>query len=393
MLRYLPFSDEVVLAGQLIGEDHRHQVFRVATLELRGHFLSAVVAPDRQGRGGVPAPVGREHGRCQQRLGDRFPDAGRFQVTGRVFQGETVDCAQGNNDAVVQGRGLQFKIELAAETFAQGQPPGAVDAGPVRAVQHQVLIPGLVKEPLEYDVLPGRDASQGGAGARQVVGQLAGSRFVQLQLVNQPAVCGVHSFGQLFIDGAAQARDRVAEFIRPARRLAEPERDIGRLALCVRHPHLALFDLEDSIGGIAQLEDVPGQALESEILVQCADKMAVRFQHHVVIELVRYHPAVGHGCEPGALPGPDAPVYRVMVDVTAAPAAPGRKPLRQHAQHLRKFLPDQVPVRVGQCHLPEQLVFLQFPAGGLRNQVLGQHVQVAPGNAEPVQFIAPHRIQ
>ena len=65
MPRDLPFPDKVVLAGQLIGEDHRHQVLRVAALELRRHFLPAVIAPDGEGRGGVPAPVGREHGRCQ----------------------------------------------------------------------------------------------------------------------------------------------------------------------------------------------------------------------------------------------------------------------------------------------------------------------------------------
>ena len=101
------------------------------------------------------------------------------------------------------------------------------------------------------------------------------------------------------------------------------------------------------------MEDVAGQAFKGEVFVQCPDKMSFRFQHHVVIELIRNHPAVGYGGEPGAFPGPDAFVYRVMVDVTAAPAAPGRKSLRQHVQHLREFLPGQFPVRVGQGHLPE----------------------------------------
>ena len=227
-----------------------------------------------------------------------------------------------------------------------------------------------------------------------MLGQLAGRRLAKPAcVIKQPAICGIPALGKFFIHDAAQARDRAAEFIGPAGRLAEPERNIGRLALCVRHPHLALFDLEDSIGGIAQLKDVAGQALESEVFVQCPDKMSLRFQHHIVIELIRNHPAVGHGSESGAFPGSDALVNRVIVDVTAAPAAPGRKALCQHVQQFREFLPGHVPVGVGQRHLPVQLVLLPFPAGSLRNQVLGQHVQVACGYAEPVQFIAPRRIQ
>ena len=148
-----------------------------------------------------------------------------------------MDRAQGDDDAVVQGRGLQFKIELAAETFTQGQPPGAVDTGPVGAVQHQVLVPGLVKEPLEHDVLPGRGRVPGRRG-RPPGGRSTGRQRIRPVLTSSTSQrgCGVRSFGQIFIHGAAQARNRVAEFIRPARRLAEPERDIGGLALCVRHP-------------------------------------------------------------------------------------------------------------------------------------------------------------
>ena len=393
MPRYLPFPDEIILASQLIGEDHCHQVFSIAALELRGDLPPAVITPDCQGRAGVPAPVGGEHGRCQQGLGDCVPDAVGVQVPGCVFQGETVDRAQRDNDAVIQGRGLQFKVELAAETLAQPQAPGAVDAGAVGAVQHQVLVAGFVKKPFKHDILPGWNASQCGAGAGQVVGQLAGGSFIQLQLVNQPAVCGISTLGQFFIHGAAQSRDRAAQFIGPARRLAEPERDIGRLAPGVRHPHFALFDLEDSIRGITKLEDVARQTLEGEVFVQRPDKMAFRFQHHVVVELVRYHPAVGHGSQFGALPGPDALVYRVMVDVTAAPAAPGREALRQHAQHLRECLPAHATVRVSQRHLSEQFVFSPFLAGGLRNQLLRQHVQVVLAYAEPVQLVAPYRVQ
>ena len=91
---YLPFPCQVVLAGQLVGENHSHQIFRVAALELCGHFLSFVIAPDSEGRGGVPAPVGREHGRRQQCLGNRVPDAAGVQETSHILQGETVGRAQ-----------------------------------------------------------------------------------------------------------------------------------------------------------------------------------------------------------------------------------------------------------------------------------------------------------
>ena len=94
VLRYFPFLRQVILAGQLVGEYHCHQVLRVASLELGGHFLSFVVASDSQGCGGVPAPMGGEHGRRQQCLGDGVPDRGGVQVTGHILKGETVDGAQ-----------------------------------------------------------------------------------------------------------------------------------------------------------------------------------------------------------------------------------------------------------------------------------------------------------
>ena len=165
------------------------------------------------------------------------------------------------------------------------------------------------------------------------------------------------------------------------------------MPLGVSHAHFVLFHLEDTIRSIAQLEDIAGQTFKGEVLVQCSDKVIFRFQHHVVIKLVRYHAAIGYGGQRGAFPGPDAFVYRIIVNITALPAAPGCKPLRQHIQQFIELVTRQVTVWIGQCHPLEHLIFLPFPAGRFGNELLCQHVQVAPGYPEPVQFIAPDRVK
>ena len=101
----------------------------------------------------------------------------------------------------------------------------------------------------------------------------------------------------------SQPRHRRGQLVAAARRLAEPERNGGRLAVRVLDEHLAGLHLADAVGGVAELEDVAGQALEGEVLVQRADAQALRQQHHVVVELVGDRAAVGDGRQPRAAPG------------------------------------------------------------------------------------------
>ena len=65
----LALAGEIVLAGQLIREDHGDEVLGIGALKLRRHALTTVVAPDGERDAGVPAPVSQEHGHGQHGLG------------------------------------------------------------------------------------------------------------------------------------------------------------------------------------------------------------------------------------------------------------------------------------------------------------------------------------
>ena len=54
----------------------------------------------------------------------------RLEEVEDIGEGEAVLLGERDVDAVVGGGGLQFEVERAAETLAQGQAPGLVDAAP-----------------------------------------------------------------------------------------------------------------------------------------------------------------------------------------------------------------------------------------------------------------------
>ena len=257
-----------------------------------------------------------------------------------------------------------------------------------------MLIAHRVEKPLKHHILLRRRKPQGGADVGRILRQLPRRGGGQAQFALQPVGGGVNAAaGQLFIDVAAQAGHSVAQFIGAAWRFAEPEGDAGGLSMGVRDAYLALLHPEDAISRIAQLEDVPGQAFKGEILVQRADGTAFRFQDHIVVELIRDHPAIGQGGQPGARPGSEAAVDRVVVEVPAAPAAAGGEALVQHLQELAKFRFAELPVGPGAGKALKQLVFSPFPACRFRHNLLRQHIQGALRHRYAIQFIAPRRVQ
>ena len=181
MVRHLAFADDVLEAGDLVGEYRRHQVLGLHPLQLRRDLLAADEARQRQRSGGIPAESRGEQRRVQQRLHQHLFGAGRMQVAHHLDQRERMAGRERQHDRVLGRRRLQFEIELAAEALAQRQPPGLVDAAAPRRMDDELGAAGFVEETLQRDPrLRGQHAEAG--ELRHCIGRdLRRRRFADLQ--------------------------------------------------------------------------------------------------------------------------------------------------------------------------------------------------------------------
>ena len=158
-------------------------------------------------------------------------------------------------------------------------------------------------------------------------------------------------------------------------RIAEPERDGGRLAVSVLDQNAAGLGLENAVTGIAQLKNVAWQALECEILVQRADAVALGHQDHVLVEVIRDRPAVLQRGQPRRGTRAHPSVHGVVVQVGRAPPAPRGETTSQHRDHLVEVAARQVTVGPGGAQLLVQFVTVPFPGADLGHDLLRQHVE------------------
>ena len=156
--------------------------------------------------------------------------------------------------------------------------------------------------------------------------------------------------------------------------------------------HLAGLDLRDAVRGVAELKDVARDAFEGEVLVERADAMLLRQQHHVVVELVRDHAGVRDGRQLRSTARPQHAIDGVVVQVGAAAAAPGAVALGQHLHDLLELLQREVAIRLGQLAALVQLVERPFAAGRFGHELLGQRVQRLLRHADAVELAALHRV-
>ena len=214
----------------------------------------------------------------------------RVQVARHLGELEAVRRGQRQHDVVLGRRRLQLEIELAAEALAQRQAPGAVEPAAEGRMDDQLHAADFVEEALEDDACPASAARRARHGRRRGTRRSAAPRprrcrassASQPQRRLHPArAAGIASpdlrpaagegagiqVTQARVDLRAQPRHRLRQLVAAARRLAEPERDVRRLALRVLDPHRAALDAQDAVGGVAELEHVAGQALDREILV------------------------------------------------------------------------------------------------------------------------------
>src|ERR1700687_820470 len=92
-----------------------------------------------------------------------------------IRQRKAMLLGQGNVQAVVGGRRLQFEIEAAAESLAQRQSPGFVDAPAKRRVDDQLHPAALVKKSFGDDRLLRGHVAQHRAPFERVLNQLLGA--------------------------------------------------------------------------------------------------------------------------------------------------------------------------------------------------------------------------
>ena len=93
--------------------------------------------------------------------------------------------AEREDEAVVRGRGLQFEVERPAETLAQGETPGAVDARAERRMNDKLHAAAFIEKSFgDNDVLAGNDA-QGALTGVDVFDGLFGAALIERALARE----------------------------------------------------------------------------------------------------------------------------------------------------------------------------------------------------------------
>src|SRR5271170_6070308 len=106
-----------------------------------------------------------------------------------VAERKAVLIAERNVQAVVRGGGLQLEVERTAETFAQRESPGFVDAAAKGRVDYQLHAAAFVEEALGDDGGLRWDGAQDGAALDNILRGLFGTGTVHATFVFQPVDC------------------------------------------------------------------------------------------------------------------------------------------------------------------------------------------------------------
>src|ERR1043165_7998322 len=93
-----------------------------------------------------------------------------------IVEGKAVRWTKRKHDRVFRSCCLQFKVELAAETFAQRQSPRAIEATAERRMEHQLHAAAVVEEPFENQILLRRHDAENNLRTGQILNNLFRSR-------------------------------------------------------------------------------------------------------------------------------------------------------------------------------------------------------------------------
>ena len=393
---------EVFRACDLVREHRRDQVLGLHALDVRRDPGAAAEARESERDVGVPPPAHLEHRCVEERLGQDIAHRLRRKVAGDFLEREAVGLAERKHDRVLGRRRLQLEVELAAEALAQRQAPGPVETAAEPGVDDELHPAAFVEEPLEHHCVAVGQGAEGGVRGTEVVDDLCGGGGVNPgtfdELPRAPGA-GLRVGG----DGAGrfeppreppqQVAYAFGQLIGASRRLAEPEGQVGWLAVRVLHSDRASLDAQDAPRGVAELEDVAGHALDREVLVDRAEASPVRLQHHVVVGVVRDRAARGHRGEAGAAPGAQRAVDDVAVQVRAPAPASGRESTGEHREQCPPAVAGEVAIRPGAAHGGEQGVLVPVFGCHHGHGLLRKDIERCLGHVQGVQRATPNRVQ
>ena len=182
------------------------------------------------------------------------------------------------------------------------------------------------------------------------------------------------------------AGDRVVAMCEPAGGFAEPEGDGGRRALGVDDTDGVLDDATYLPGGVAEQEDVAGDALDCEVFVDRADEGFVGFGDDAEVAEVGDGAADLQGGEAGGTAASDDVVDAVEVDEGRGAAAAIADTGGEHVDDFEVGLSGQESERGGASEEVEEVVELPVFAGGLGHDLLGEDVEGGDELDDAVQF-------
>ena len=283
--------------------------------------------------------------------------------------------AQRQEHRVVRGCRLQLEVERAAEALAQGKAESSILPRAERRVHHQLHPARIVEESLGHQrVLRGQDAERR-FGRAKIRDELLGGRLRQRAFTNGP-VGGAGAILQHRLHLGAELRNDAGQLRGAPGRLAVPERDAGRRAMRVLHPHAPCLDAPDAPGIVPEEEDVARQALDGEVLVELPDHDPFWFGDDLVLRGVGDGPAARHRRQPRTAPAGNGPRDSVAMQSSAHQAsAPLRDPFGMHLDHRVEVVARKSPIWPG---APDQVVeraFGDFLASRDGDDLLGEHVE------------------
>src|SRR5579862_2341099 len=425
MVRNLPLPFDVLEASRRIRKHRRQQIIRPDSLNLRRNFLAVLKAQQRQCPVRIPAPSSRKDRRVQCRLLQNRLNRIRLQKMKYIPQRETVLLRQRDVQSVIRRCCLQLKIESAAESLSQRQPPRFVDPATKRRVDHQLHAPAFVEKSFRNYRLLSRNRPQHGPPFQDVFDRLLRARIVEPALTFEPLHARRHLRlrrrksnrrcpRQHLADFFPQFTDMRREFFRPRRSLSPPERHARGSPVRILNEHSPRIRL-DTVNHprrIPQQHDVAAIALYREIFIHRSHDYLIRLRDHGIKGVVGDRATARDRRKTRSPPRSQLSIHLVAMDIGAVSPPPRGNPLRQHLEDLLKRLPLQISIGIRALDQSKQFILapsivrewrsrapLQLRRNrtdwrndtrpsrrARRHNLLGQHIQRRLRNHQPVQI-------